>query len=43
MAAKEMAGNKTNIVFILSDDQGIWAARCYRNVEIRMPNTATAV
>lgn len=27
-----------NIVFILSDDQGPWAAGCYGNEEIRTPN-----
>lgn len=32
------ADQKTNIVFILSDDQGIWAAGCYGNTEIRTPN-----
>jgi len=30
--------NKTNIVFILTDDQGVWAAGCYGNPEIRTPN-----
>ncbi len=29
---------KTNIVFILSDDQGPWAAGCYGNHEIKTPN-----
>ncbi len=29
---------KTNIVFILTDDQGVWAAGCYGNPEIRTPN-----
>ncbi len=29
---------KTNIVFILSDDQGIWATGCYGNPEIRTTN-----
>jgi arylsulfatase A-like enzyme len=29
---------KTNVVFILSDDQGQWAAGCYGNAEIRTPN-----
>ncbi len=29
---------KPNIVFILSDDQGVWAAGCYGNPEIRTPN-----
>ncbi len=31
-------GEKTNVVFVLSDDQGIWAAGCYGNAEIRTPN-----
>ena len=26
---------KTNILFILTDDQGVWAAGCYGNPEIR--------
>ena len=29
---------KTNVVFILSDDQGPWAAGCCGNPEIRTPN-----
>ena len=29
---------KTNVVFILTDDQGPWAAGCYGNPEIRAPN-----
>jgi arylsulfatase A-like enzyme len=32
------APRKTNIVFILTDDQAIWAAGCYGNPEIRTPN-----
>jgi len=30
--------DKMNIVFILSDDQGIWANGCYGNPEIRTPH-----
>jgi choline-sulfatase len=33
-----MPSTKTNIVFILTDDQGPWAAGCYGNSEIRTPN-----
>ena len=33
-----MSPEKTNVVFILTDDQGIWAAACYGNPEIRTPN-----
>lgn len=29
---------KTNVVVILTDDQGVWAAGCYGNQEIRTPN-----
>ncbi|WP_062105932.1 sulfatase-like hydrolase/transferase [Bacillus niameyensis] len=32
------ASKKTNIVFILSDDQGAWALGCAGNHEIRTPN-----
>ena len=28
----------TNVVVILTDDQGVWAAGCYGNPEIRTPN-----
>ena len=33
-----LATRKTNVVFILTDDQGVWAAGCYGNPEIRTPN-----
>ncbi len=33
-----MGPRKTNVVFILTDDQGVWAAGCYGNSEIRTPN-----
>jgi choline-sulfatase len=33
-----MNAQRPNVVFILSDDQGPWAAGCYGNPEIRTPN-----
>ena len=33
-----MAADRPNVIFILSDDQGPWAAGCYGNPEIRTPN-----
>jgi arylsulfatase A-like enzyme len=33
-----MPSDRTNVVFILTDDQGVWAAGCYGNPEIRTPN-----
>ncbi|MCD6362229.1 MAG: sulfatase-like hydrolase/transferase, partial [Armatimonadetes bacterium] len=35
MSASE---NRPNVIFILTDDQGPWAAGCYGNHEIRTPN-----
>lgn len=32
------ASKQPNVVFILTDDQGIWANGCYGNPEIRTPN-----
>lgn len=31
-------GKPANVVFILTDDQGVWAAGCYGNPEIRTPH-----
>ena len=33
-----MADDQPNVVFVLTDDQGPWAAGCYGNPEIRTPN-----
>lgn len=33
-----MTAPRPNIVFILTDDQGPWAAGCYGNAELRTPN-----
>ena len=33
-----MPQKAANVVFILTDDQGVWAAGCYGNPEIRTPN-----
>jgi choline-sulfatase len=30
--------SKPNVLFILTDDQGVWATGCYGNPEIRTPN-----
>jgi arylsulfatase A-like enzyme len=37
-AARQEALSGPNVVFILSDDQGPWAAGCYGNPEIQTPN-----
>ena len=37
-AGSPPAGSGPNVLFILSDDQGPWAAGCYGNPEIRTPN-----
>ena len=33
-----MSNARPNVICILTDDQGIWAAGCYGNTEIRTPN-----
>ncbi len=33
-----MASSRPNVLCILTDDQGVWAAGCYGNSEIRTPN-----
>ena len=33
-----MASSRPNVLCILTDDQGVWAAGCYGNREIRTPN-----
>lgn len=38
VSAGTVAGDYTNIIFILSDDQGQWANGCYGNAEIRTPH-----
>ncbi len=35
---ENVINDRPNVVFILSDDQGPWAAGCYGNEEIRTPN-----
>jgi len=32
------ASDRPNVIFILTDDQGVWASGCYGNPEIRTPN-----
>lgn len=38
MSGERTGRNRPNVIFILSDDQGPWAAGCYGNDEIRTPN-----
>lgn len=38
MSCDRRGSRRPNVVFILSDDQGPWAAGCYGNDEIRTPN-----
>lgn len=38
MNHKRRTNQQTNVVFILTDDQGVWANGCYGNPEIRTPN-----
>ena len=37
-AQTDGAERRTNVLLILTDDQGVWAAGCYGNPEIRTPN-----
>lgn len=37
-AGESSRRTQTNVLFILTDDQGPWAAGCYGNPEIRTPN-----
>lgn len=38
MSNKEKTNKQTNVIFILTDDQGPWACGCSSNPEIRTPN-----
>jgi len=38
MSAEKVSSERPNVVFILTDDQGPWAAGCCGNPEIRTPN-----
>ena len=37
-ASQNTAGRKTNVVFILTDNQGAWTLGCYGNKDIRTPH-----
>ena len=38
MQRRQSLTNRTNIIFILADDMGLWAAGAYGNPEIHTPN-----
>jgi hypothetical protein len=38
MQRRQSLTNRTNIIFILADDMGLWAAGTYGNPEIHTPN-----
>ena len=38
MQGRQNLTNRTNIIFILADDMGLWAAGTYGNPEIHTPN-----
>ena len=38
MQRRQSLTNRTNIIFILADDMGVWAAGTYGNPEIHTPN-----
>lgn len=38
LATPALAAEKTNLVFILTDNQGAWTLGCYGNKDIRTPN-----
>ena len=38
MPEQQVRAERPNIIYILTDDQGPWAAGCYGNHEMRTPN-----